>query len=466
MNLSPFNSRSSTIEEARLRSESLRIYGMLLILCICTLIALLRLIVPGYWQGEAPAIALIVLLGMVGYELLVLRKVRHAIASGRCIGRSFWLANVIIESLLPAALLLIAIDFGVISPFLMLTGPISYVFFLVTILSTLRLEPLLCRVNGLVGGCAYVGLIVHVFTRHELPTTHEQFIHPISMYWAAAIFIVFAGFLAGFVASQLRKHVEAAIRELEAQQARAQMEHDLDIARSIQQGLLPQTTPDLGDFVIAGWNRPADQTGGDYYDWLMLEDGRFIFSLADVTGHGIGPAIITAVCRAYARATVDVEQNVRDVIIRVNAMLFADTAADRFVTFVLGRLDSEQHHVHLLSAGHGPILYYDAQTKSIRHLDVQGIPLGLFESYAFDPPAEFEMAPGDTLILISDGFFEWAREDGEQFDVTRVEHAILSSVHDGPSAIIERMESDLHAFVGECRQPDDMTAVILQRNFE
>jgi len=67
------------------------------------------------------------------------------------------------------------------------------------------------------------------------------------------------------------------------------LEHDLSVARSIQQSLLPSTTPEIAGFQIAGWNQPADQTGGDYYDWQVLPNGKVVVALADVTGHGIGP---------------------------------------------------------------------------------------------------------------------------------------------------------------------------------
>ena len=463
MYMNQLAARSSSIEEARLRSEALRIGGMLCVLLIAFVIALLRIFIPGPWQGQAPLLAIIVIGIVLIYELGMLRQVRCGLRHGKNMPELVWIVNVLIESLFPPVLLLLAIDFGLLSPYLLLLSPITFLFFIVTILSTLRLEVLLCRLTGIVGGAAYIGLMLHVFLDHDLLTDHEDFIHPATMYWTAAFLIILSGFIAGFVAGQLRRHVEAAIRELEAQQARERMERDLDIARSIQQGLLPEAAPDLGDIEIAGWSRPADQTGGDYYDWLLLEDGRFIFSLADVTGHGIGPAIVTAVCRAYTRASVDTDREVHDVITRINAMLHADTPTDRFITFVLGRLDVAKCRVELLSAGHGPILYFEAESGTVRHHEAQGIPLGMLEDYVFEQPLDLEIAPGDALILVSDGFFEWSREDGEQFGVERLEQSILGASGESAQGMIDRMEADLRAFVGDATQPDDMTAVILRR---
>jgi serine phosphatase RsbU (regulator of sigma subunit) len=179
------------------------------------------------------------------------------------------------------------------------------------------------------------------------------------------------------VAGQIRIHVSAALREAELQRALERMNHDLGIARSIQQGLLPRHPPDLAGFEIAGWNQPADQTGGDYFDWQALPDGRFAISLADVTGHGIGPALVMAACRAYARASFLAGGDPSTVLDRLNQLLAEDLPADRFVTFAVALLDPVESKLQLLSAGHGPILWYRPATGEIRNLDAQGIPLGL-----------------------------------------------------------------------------------------
>jgi len=115
-------------------------------------------------------------------------------------------------------------------------------------------------------------------------------------YFAAVVFVT--GILAAGVAIQIRTHVEAALREAETAHRLKQVEHELQIARSIQQSLLPKVRPRIRGFEVAGWSQSADDTGGDFYDWKKLPDGRWVLILADVTGHGIGPAILASVCRA------------------------------------------------------------------------------------------------------------------------------------------------------------------------
>ena len=122
--------------------------------------------------------------------------------------------------------------------------------------------------------------------------------------------------------------------------ARRKMEEDLELARDIQRGLLPTTTPAIPGFEICGWNLAADQTGGDFFDWLELNDGRTIFTLADVAGHGIGPALIVAVCRAYMRASASASRvELADAVRRVNDLMHADMPAGRFVTAAVGIID-------------------------------------------------------------------------------------------------------------------------------
>ena len=185
------------------------------------------------------------------------------------------------------------------------------------------------------------------------------------------------------------------------------MRHDLDTARTIQQGLLPDRPPATPHYDIAGWNRPADETGGDYFDWETLDDGRLAISLADVSGHGLGPALLMAVCRAYARATspaADLDQ----LLTRLNQLLAGDVPSGRFATYVMARLDPAAARLELASAGHGPLFLYRAASDDFVSPPAQGTPLGMFSAARYQPPTRHQMAPGDILLLVTDGFFEWA----------------------------------------------------------
>ena len=242
------------------------------------------------------------------------------------------------------------------------------------------------------------------------------------------------------------------------------VERDLDIAREIQRKLLPQALPVARGFDFAGWNQPADQTGGDFYDWVTLPSGRIVMTLADVTGHGVGPALIVAVYRAYLRASAAFgTARLGEAIGYINDFLYADTPSERFVTTAIGVLDPELNYMDLISAGHGPILFYQAATDTVSRWDATDLPLGVQPDLEFGPPMTIHFDPGDMLFLVTDGFFEWANDRGQSFGIPRLE-AFVREHHDLPTEqIIPTLYRQVRQHVGTTPQNDDVTAVVVRR---
>jgi len=144
------------------------------------------------------------------------------------------------------------------------------------------------------------------------------------------------------LASALGALIAMAIKRqmlLDAAAERDRLEHDLAIARQIQMQLLPETNPQIPGFDVAGWNKPADQTGGDCYGFLPLGSDRLLFFIADASGHGIGPALVVTQCRAMIRAMADWGETLSEMAGRVNRLLCQDLPAGRFVTACFGILD-------------------------------------------------------------------------------------------------------------------------------
>lgn len=242
------------------------------------------------------------------------------------------------------------------------------------------------------------------------------------------------------------------------------VERDLDLAREIQQGLLPQMPPDVSGFEIAGWNQPADKTGGDFYDWLTLPDGRVVFTLADVTGHGIGPALIVAVYRAYVRASTTFGMTeLAEALSNINELLCADLPADRFITAVVGVLDPRTKKMRMVSAGHGPLLYYESASGTVLSWNADGVPLGVVEGVEFGTPREVEFAPGDMLVLVTDGFFEWANAAGELFGLARLKAFVRENSGLTPAEFIQTLYMTVLDHAGGTDQGDDLTAVVIRR---
>jgi sigma-B regulation protein RsbU (phosphoserine phosphatase) len=260
--------------------------------------------------------------------------------------------------------------------------------------------------------------------------------------------------------ADLRNHIE---RLKDETTARQRIVRDLEIARQIQRSLLPVAKPNLPTHEIVGWTQPADQTGGDYYDWQMLADGRVIITLADVSGHGVGPAIVTAVCRAYARASVASMQQFAPMIDQLNNLLVADLSGGRFVTLAAVLVDPRTDLIELISAGHGPVLHYVAAEHRLVEIDSNNVPLGVMSGAAYHPAVQRHLARGDALILLTDGFHEWADTRGQLFGMDRLRETVLDLARLPSDRIIAELYRRIHEFAQGAPQMDDVTAVIVKR---
>jgi serine phosphatase RsbU (regulator of sigma subunit) len=462
--MSKFLKQPDLFRQAVLNSERLRIFILIAAVGSAFVVRSLRVAVHRshenfhLWLLTTAFAAL-----FLAYELLVLRAVNRALQGGRDLVRGMWFANVVVETCLPAFGIAFLFSSSIDPLYRPLTNPAALLFFILMILSTLRLNPALSVLSGLVAAASYLAAAVYLGWK-PFVGQETSLLSPQRTVFAYAIALVGAGIVAGVVARQIRKHVDAALREAELQREVERLEHDLEVARSIQQSLLPTTVPQIEGFEIAGWNRPADQTGGDYYDWYPLPDGRVLVALADVTGHGIGPALLASVCRAYARASFTAGGiGLLSAMERINSLLAGDLQEGRFVTFVAAVCSPADSRVELLSAGHGPLFLYFLKEDRFDEKGAQGLPLGITPSFVSEPPLTVELRRGDILVLATDGFFEWANAQGEQFDTARVAETIRASRDKTPSEIISSLYRAVVDFSGGTQQQDDLTAVVIKR---
>jgi sigma-B regulation protein RsbU (phosphoserine phosphatase) len=263
---------------------------------------------------------------------------------------------------------------------------------------------------------------------------------------------------------EVQDRLETYLRELtETTAAKERIEQQMEIAKGIQESLLPGEMPRIPNFEVVGWNKPADETGGDYFDWVTLADGRLLITIGDVTGHGIGPALLAAASRAYARATLNAGDELDAMIARLNVQLLRDMGGSRFVTLVACLLDPAARRATLVAAGHGPIMFYSrARDEITASMDTQGLPLGVTDTLDYDRPVELCFEPGDTLVLVSDGFFEWGNGKGQSFGIARLSRSVVSACRECPDRIIERLRSDLEEFSDGTAQQDDTTALVVR----
>lgn len=262
----------------------------------------------------------------------------------------------------------------------------------------------------------------------------------------------------------LKDRLQTYLRDLtETTAAKQKIESQIEIAKSIQEGLLPQAQPKIDNFEIFGWSRPADRTGGDYFDWVELANGSVMLTIGDVTGHGIGPALVTAASRAYARAMVYSDSPLHDTVARLNGLLHNDLRGERFVTLVACVLNPAARSMELVAAGHGPLIFYRKRSDDITvSRDSHGLPLGVMDAAQYESATQITFEPGDVFVIVSDGFFEWMNSDHETFGIERLRTSVLESCRNAPGEIIERLRRDVELFHGGTMQADDTTALIVR----
>jgi serine phosphatase RsbU (regulator of sigma subunit) len=394
-------------------------------------------------------------------QIVLLAFLRRANRGGYLLPSWLWRGSAIFDLCTAAALLVIAAFFSPRGAVPALSGPALLLMPLVVLLSVMRLRPEFTLYTGLAGAIIHLLLAIRaIVVTNALPEAY-------SVYLSYSVILALTAVAGMFVSREVKAHVREAADEAAAhERAERQvigMQRDLAVAREIQLGLLPTRSPELAGFDIAGMNRPADQTGGDYYDWQALPDGRLAVVLADVSGHGIGPALVMAVCRAYARSTAPTTPDPAVLLTRLNQLLRHDLPADRFITFVVAICDPSGE-IQLLSAGHGPTLLYRASTGRVTQFAGDGVPLGVLESEEYGPTTTLEMVQGDVLMMLTDGFFEWTRPgDGEAFGIPRLQEAFRAAARTDSKSILNSIDQSVRTFCDGSKQSDDMTAIVIKR---
>jgi phosphoserine phosphatase len=252
-------------------------------------------------------------------------------------------------------------------------------------------------------------------------------------------------------------------RLLDIWHEKQKQDRELTIARMIQQRQLPVEPPRVPGYELAGWNQPAEATGGDFYDYLPLPNGRLAISLGDATGHGVGPALMTTACRAFARAALSGGDDLPAAVARVNRLLGDELEPGHFVTAFFGILDPAANRLTYLSAGQGPIVLYRAGSRAAAELPTHGPPLGVMPDIPFDPPEEVDLRPGDWLVMMTDGFYEWEDPGGERFGFERLVRVLRAAGGSAPAEVVRSAYAAVTAFASGTPQGDDLTAVVVRR---
>ena len=463
--MSQLHSQSPAFQQALRQSERLRIYLLLALLAFILVLRGTRTILAPTPDNLSTLYMFLTLIGILGaIEFVTLYVLGRAIRESKPMAKVFWFLNICLEIALPAISIATSASSAIITPgYRPLANPSFLIYFLLLVLTILRLDPPLSILCGFLASGSYLAAAYHLGWRPLQQTMENSLYSPQKNVLTYGISLIVVGVTAAVVAREFRAQVEAALREAETRRKMEHMQHDLDVARSIQQSLLPHSMPQVAGWDIAAWNQPADQTGGDYYDWQPLPNGKFVTALADVTGHGIGPAMLASVCRAYARTNFRNQDSVLKAMEEINSAVAADVREGRFITFVAAIFGSDSSAVELLSAGHAPLFLYRHQNDSFEMMEAHGPPLGISDAFFSDPPHTLELTSGDLLLLATDGFFEWENAREEQFGHERLGETIRAARGKSAAEIISILHQDVLRFAGGTKQADDLTAIVLKR---
>ena len=252
-------------------------------------------------------------------------------------------------------------------------------------------------------------------------------------------------------------------RLMEHYAQKLEMERAMKIAREIQQALLPQEQPKICGFDVAGMCEPADKTGGDTYDFMPLPDGRWLLTVADASGHGIGPALVIAETRAMLRASSLQGCDLPQVLATTNGLLSADLEG-RFVTCFLGLLDPLAGRMTYASAGHGPMLFYDGRRGLFEQVSATSLPLGITAEVDYTEIVTHDFRPGDIAVILTDGFFEAINSSDEMFGLERLTNVLRRDCDLPAEQMIQRLHGEITDFIGELDPQDDCTIVVIRRH--
>ncbi len=253
-------------------------------------------------------------------------------------------------------------------------------------------------------------------------------------------------------------------RLLEDQLVREKLQHDLQLARQIQQSTFPKQLPRLTDFEIAAWSEPAEETGGDAFDVIGDDEAdRVLLLLADATGHGVGPALAVTQLRSMLRMAARIGAELPAVATHMNHQLCDDLPSGKFITAWIGELNVADRTLQSFSAGQGPLLRYDAARDAFEQLQGDTLPFGVVSELDITMPPPFRLDEGDIFAVVSDGIFEATDDGGREFSAARTMEVIRACRDGSARAILDRIRKAVAAFCGDVAAADDRTAIIIKR---
>jgi sigma-B regulation protein RsbU (phosphoserine phosphatase) len=244
------------------------------------------------------------------------------------------------------------------------------------------------------------------------------------------------------------------------------MRRSLEVAEEIQHKLLPAVSPEISGLDIYGMTLFSDETGGDYFDYLCIDEAnkeKLCVVVGDVAGHGIPSALFMATARGFLRLRATMSGTLGDIVSDVNREFTKDSEdSGQFMTMFLARIDRGANRIDWVRAGHDPAILYDPDTDSFTRLDEgHGLPLGVAMDTAYKA-SSCKIKPGQILIAGTDGIWEARNASGELFGKKRLQHVVHTNSRESSRTILLSVLDAVEEFRGKGAQEDDLTLVIVK----
>ncbi len=250
---------------------------------------------------------------------------------------------------------------------------------------------------------------------------------------------------------------------LEEQIDMERMEEELSIAKSIQQGLLPDPVPEIPGTDLAAKTVSSREVGGDYFDVATTPDGSTILSIADVTGKGVPAALLMANLQSMLHVLLPVEISLKEATERMNSIMYKNTPADKFITFFWAKYNSDHQTLSYVNAGHNPPLLLRNGSETFEELSEGGLLLGALESTIPYVQTTIQLNRGDLLVCYTDGVTEASpvNQEEKEFGVERLQQSILKNRSATTSEILDAIITDVNGY-SHNNISDDLTLLILK----
>jgi sigma-B regulation protein RsbU (phosphoserine phosphatase) len=255
-------------------------------------------------------------------------------------------------------------------------------------------------------------------------------------------------------------HFVSVWKDVTEQRKLQEQEFHLKLAREVQQRFYGDAEPKISNFDLVGRAFPADQTGGDYFDFIPMLDGCIGIVIGDVVGHGFASALRMAELRAYVRMVAATELEAAIVLQRLCGILYREPDKSQLITLLMVRLDPRTGLFTYASAGHVPGYLLDPSGAVEGTLDATGIPIGITPDAEYKPSPVMKLASGKVLALLTDGMTETMSPDGSEFGTERMLALIRDNREMSSAQIAETLYAAARDYAQEAPQQDDITCVV------